>query len=83
MMIDTNNYHICPDDRRSLLSPPTYSVSLRSVFGALLNGATVCPFDIEEEGLSRLSKWLVEQRVTIYSSTPTVFRHLAATLTGQ
>jgi len=82
VLIDTNSHRICPDDRLSLLSPPTYSVSLRNLFGALLNGATVCPFDLDEYGFGRLSRWLLEDRITILSATPTVFRHLAATLTG-
>jgi amino acid adenylation domain-containing protein len=83
VMIDTNNFHICPDDRLSLLSSPTYSVSLRSLFGALLNGATVCPFNIEDEGVSRVARWLTQEKITIYFSVPTVFRHFAANLTGK
>lgn len=83
VMIDTDSYSIHADDRLSLLSPPTYSVSLRNLFGALLNGATVCPFDLEVEGLGRMARWLVDERVTIFSATPTVFRHFAATLTGE
>ena len=83
VMIDTNGYGIHADDRLSLLSPPTYSVSLRNLFGALLSGATVCPFDLEVEGLGRLARWLIDERITIFSTTPTVFRHFAATLSGQ
>jgi len=82
VMIDVDGYGIHPDDRLSLLSAPTYSVSLRNLFGALLSGATVCPFDFEVEGLGRLARWLIEERITIFSATPTVFRHFAATLTG-
>jgi amino acid adenylation domain-containing protein len=82
VMIDTNTFQICPDDRLSLLSAACYSVSLRNFFGALLNGATVCPFDFEEEGVSRIATWLIEEQITIYSATPTVFRHFAATLNG-
>lgn len=83
VMIDTNSFGIHADDRLSLLSSPTYSVSLRIVFGALLNGATVCPFDIDVEGLGRVARWLSDERLTIFSATPTVFRHLAGTLTGE
>ena len=83
VMIDADGYGIHPGDRLSLLSPPTYSVSLRNLFGAVLSGATVCPFDFEVEGLGRLARWLIEERITIFSATPTVFRHFAATLTGE
>jgi amino acid adenylation domain-containing protein len=82
VMIDTNNFHICPDDRLSLLSSPTYSVSLRNLFGALLNGASVCPFNIEGEGVAHLADWLTRERITIYFSVPTVFRHFTENLTG-
>ena len=83
VMIDTNNFHICPDDRLSLLSSPTYSVSLRNLFGALLNGATVCPFNIEDEGVGHIAPWLPREKITIYFSVPTVFRQFAANLTGK
>ena len=48
VIIDTNTFHICPEDRLSLLSSATYSVSFRNLFGALLNGAPVCHFGIEQ-----------------------------------
>ena len=82
VMIDTDNFHICPDDRLSLLSSPIYSVSLRNLFGALLNGAALCPFNIEEEGLANLADWLIQEKITIYFSVPTVFRHFTDSLVG-
>ena len=74
VMIDTNNFHICCEDRLSLLSSPSYSVSLRNLFGGLLNGATVCPFEASGDGLRLLKTWLIRESVTIYFSVPTVFR---------
>src|SRR5262249_11820518 len=82
VMIDTNDFRISSRDRLSLLTPPAYSVSLRNLFGALLNGPTVCPYDIERQGAGGIGAWLEAQRVTIYCSTPTVFRHFAVRLTG-
>ena len=83
VMIDTNHFHICPEDRLSLLSSPIYSVSLRNFFGALLNGAALYPFDVREEGVAHLADWLSQEKITIYFSVPTVFRKLTDTLTGQ
>ena len=83
VMIDTNNFHICPEDRLSLLSSPIYSVSLRNFFGALLNGAAVYPFDVRKEGIAHLADWLSQEKITIYFSVPTVFRKFTETLTGQ
>jgi acyl-coenzyme A synthetase/AMP-(fatty) acid ligase len=82
VMVDTNTFHICPEDRLSLLSSPSYSVSLRNLFGALLNGATVHPFDIDEDGLARLADWLIQEEITIYFSVPTVFRHFLESATA-
>src|SRR5919107_4478796 len=52
------------------------------IFGALLNGATLYPIDLKEEGLDALAERLVEWGVTIYHSTPTVYRHFVGTLNG-
>lgn len=80
VMTDTNDFHICAEDRLSLLSSPCYSVSLRNLFGALLNGAAVCPFDVAKEGFHNLETWLRSERITIYFSVPSVFRQLVGNL---
>ena len=77
VLIDTNTFHICSQDRLSLLSSPTYSVSLRNLFAALLNGAMVSPTNIKELGLGNLAEWLNREEITIYFSVPTVFRNFA------
>ena len=50
------------------------------IFGALMNGAALYPYDVNREGLSNLAGWMAEQKITIYHSTPTLYRHLLATL---
>ena len=82
VMLTTNPYRINPDDRMSLLTAPTYSASMRSLFGALLNGASVYPFKILDHGMVQLSHWLVNEEVTTYQSVPSVFRQWTANLTG-
>lgn len=69
-----------PSDRLSML--PSYSVtaSVGNIFGALLCGASVYPFDVKRRGVTELGPWLVTNAITVYRSVPTVFRHLAATL---
>ena len=79
----TNNFHICPEDRMSLL----FSFSVHAgVFGTLmplLNGAGLYSLDISESGVAQIGKWLAEADISIYCSVPTVFRHFASTLSGQ
>src|SRR3990172_3600280 len=79
---DTNVFHLCTDDHLSLLSSCTSNASVGDVFGALLNGAPLCPFSLKEEGLVNLVNWLIQEEITIYHSVPTLFRHVCGTLTG-
>jgi amino acid adenylation domain-containing protein len=81
-MVDTNGLRISREDRLSMLSSPSYSATLRHLFGALLNGATLCPFNIADQGLTKLAPWLRRESVTIYYSVPTVFREFVAGLSG-
>ncbi len=79
----TNSGHFCPDDRFLLVSSFSFADSLRTIFSALLNGAALYLFDIRAEGLTGLADWLIHNRISIYRSVPTVFRHFASTLTGK
>ena len=87
VVLDTRNYtnagHFCADDRLLLVSSFSFADSVRTVYGALLNGASLYPFDITAEGLNSLANWLTLNEITIYRSVPTVFRHFASTLTGE
>jgi len=58
VMVHTNMFGIGPTDPVSLLTSPGYSMSLRPVFSALLNGGTVCPFNVVERGIADLPRWL-------------------------
>jgi len=83
VMVISNSFHICALDRLSLLHSCGFSASVDNFFGALLNGATLLPFNIKEDGLSNLVKWLIHEEITIYNSVTSVFRHLVNTLTGE
>jgi amino acid adenylation domain-containing protein len=82
VMLTTNSCGISFDDRLTLLTAPTYSASLRSLFCALLNGASVHPFNVLESGIGELSSWLGREELTTYHSVPTVFRQWMSNLTG-
>lgn len=74
----TNNLRIAPGDRLSLVQSPAFSGTVSSLFGALLNGATVCPFPLRERGTGALGPWLEAMEITIYHSVPAIFRGLLA-----
>ena len=67
---ETNNYHICSDDR--FIFPASRGGDM---FLAFLNGASVCAVDIKKEGLDRLQKCISDDEVTIYASVTSMFRY--------
>ena len=73
----------CPDDRLSLLHSVSFGSAYTHLFQSLLNGASLFPFDIKSEGIHRLARWLKEEQITIFHSSPAVFRQLADSLSGQ
>ena len=75
--VETNSFHISSEDRLSLLHPFSSSASVKYLFGALLNGASLFPFDLREEGLARLATWLIQEGITICDFITTVFRYFA------
>ena len=46
----------------------------------LLSGATLCPFNVREEGALGMSTWLQQQGITVYGSSVTLFRSMAKQL---
>jgi amino acid adenylation domain-containing protein len=76
----TNNLHLNADDRLTLLSSYCFDASVMDIYGALLNGATLYPIDLKQEGLAGLSQTLIEEEITVYHSTPTVYRYFVNTV---
>ncbi|MDH3280659.1 MAG: amino acid adenylation domain-containing protein [Gammaproteobacteria bacterium] len=70
----TNDIHISQTDRLSLLTSFSFAASVSDLFGGLLNGATVCLYDLHRHGMKSLPGWIRQNRITIYYSVPSVFR---------
>jgi len=51
-----------------------------SLFGALISGATLHPFDLSREGLGAMKAWLLRHRITCYHGILTGFRQFLTTL---
>ena len=82
-MLYTNDLHLCVEDRLSLLHSCSFAASLRHIWGALLNGAALFPFDLQTEGLINIAPWLLEERITICHIPASVFRYFAGLLRGK
>jgi len=72
----SNNLHITGADRLTLLSSYSFDAAIIDIFASLLNGATLCLFDLKQESFASLGTWLSQEKITIYHSTPTVYRQL-------
>jgi amino acid adenylation domain-containing protein len=83
MMNYTNGLHICAEDRLTLLYSFSVNGGAHDIFAALFNGAALCPYDLKAKGFAELGQWLIDERITIYHSVPTVFRQFADSLTGR
>jgi len=76
----TNNLHLHADDRLTLFSSYCFDASVMDIYGALLNGATLYPIDVREDGLADLAEQLIVEKITVYHSTPTVYRYFISSL---
>jgi amino acid adenylation domain-containing protein len=76
----TNAFHICLEDRQSMLLPLSGSSTPTDIYCAVLNGARVCPWDFKKDGLVGLADGLAEEGITILHLGPTSFRHFVKSL---
>jgi len=81
-MLRTIENQACLHDRIALLTTGTANTVTNSLF-ALLNGAILCPFAVQREGVVQLAKWLSEEGITICPFSSSLFRSFTAALTGR
>jgi len=72
---------ISPGDRLTFFYSYSFSASLMDIYGALLHGATLLPFSLQDQGITSLAEWLADERITVFHSVPTVFRNFVNSLT--
>jgi len=80
MLVEVRNYtrdaRISPDDRLSVWHSFSFANSVRNFFGALMNGAAVCPYDLPGRGLMPLPDWIRGHAITMIHTLATTFRAL-------
>ncbi len=65
------------EDRFTLLQPAHFSGAVSNVFGALLNGGLLLPYDVGRDGAGGpLVRWMKEERPTLWHSVPSLFRSI-------
>ena len=84
ILVETRNYtndiQICPEDRLSLCQSCSFANSIRNVYGALLNGAALFPYDLAAEGIPSLVEWLIANRITIFHTLESIVRRMRETI---
>ncbi|WP_339852591.1 amino acid adenylation domain-containing protein, partial [uncultured Nisaea sp.] len=70
----TENLRLTPEDRLLQLASYAFDASVMDFYGALLNGATLCLFDARTRSVADSAPWLESEAVTVWHSTPSVFR---------
>ncbi len=78
----TNGLGLRADDRISLLASPSGGQGAGTLWTALANGATLCPFPVMDRGLAGLAGWLRDTGVTVLIASASLFRHFLSTLDG-
>ncbi len=69
----TNAFHVCSDDRVTLLALGT-SQAMKNLFMAILNGAAIFPYEVRQEGLDGLVALMRREEITITVMGASLFR---------
>jgi len=67
------------EDVRILLAPLTHVNGPAIILGSIVCGYKLACYPLHQWGVGRLAQWIKEQRITAYSSVPTVFRYFLKT----
>jgi amino acid adenylation domain-containing protein len=78
----TNDVRIRPEDRLAVWHSFSFANSIRNLYGALLNGATVFPYDLPGQGLMPLADWIWKNEITMIHTLATTFRAFVDTVSA-
>jgi amino acid adenylation domain-containing protein len=71
-----NDWYLSPSDRIAMVTSVCYLAAHTSLMGALMNGGTLCLFDIKSHSAQAALDWIRDARLTIFRCTPSIFRSL-------
>jgi len=75
VMLRTNSGHVCKHDRMALPRSGT-SAAIANLLVAILNGATLYPFNFRKEGAARLADWFEQEGISVCTLSVPLFRSL-------
>jgi nonribosomal peptide synthetase DhbF len=78
----TRLQRVTATDRMTLFYSCSVMGSVYCIFGSLLNGAALFPYDFREKGVDDLAGWLQSRKITVYHSVASVFRQFATNYQG-
>ena len=68
------------NDRIGLTFPINFGGAMKVLLMALLNGASLHPFDLRKQGLKSFQEWLERERISKFQATPTLLRQIYSQL---
>jgi acyl-coenzyme A synthetase/AMP-(fatty) acid ligase/thioesterase domain-containing protein len=72
--VKANEFGLLASDRWAVFNPLSFGGGAFSLFGALLNGAAACLYNISSQGMEDIPSWVEEQGITVINMPPPVFR---------
>ncbi len=72
----TNGLCINNNDKLLQLASFNFDAAVMDIYGSLLNGATLFLVNIKNEGIEAVIKTIEKEEITIYHSTPSVYRYI-------
>lgn len=80
----TVDMQITAEDKLTLFSAFSHDAAVMDIYGGLLSGATLYPLNIREQiNIGEVSKWLIENEITVWHSVPTLYRYFTNFLSGK
>lgn len=76
----TNAWGISSEDRLALQTSLSFAISVRIIYGALLNGSSAFMYDLKDKGFGDLGPWLRSSRITLFLAMSTTFRNFMTAL---
>ena len=75
----TNCLFFSPSDRVTWLHSASFAASVVDIYCCILNGGTLCPWDIKTRGFTGMADWLTREKMTTLQWIPSAFRQFLQT----